>query len=246
MNTIKEYINEALFSRGGEDIVSKIDSSYKLDMPKTPKEYLNYMCAWNKVITELYELSYDNAGGLIKHTGEFMSYVFRLYFGNLPNFHLEAPSEWSISGDENKKVPIHKIRVYDAKMDDVIVKTGQIKISPKINKMIDDLAVATKEREIMKLKNDLTDAVYNSTGAKMMPGFVCTAEAWLIARRAEGISRLRVFDASSFLRNFNSKYLQENRNGMLGFLSKIKLAMGKSPYTKEATQLLQNVYGEWA
>ena len=113
-------------------------------------------------------------------------------------------------------------------MDDVLVKAGQIKINPKINKMIDDLAAATKEREIMKLKSDLTDAVYNSTGAKMMPGYVCTAEAWLIARRAEGISRLRVFDASSFLRNFNSKYLQENRNGML------------------VTRLLQNVYGEWA
>ena len=175
-----------------------------------------------------------------------MSYVFRLYFGNLPNFHLDAPSEWSISGDENKKVPIHKIRIYDAKMDDVFVKTGQIKISPKINKMIDDLATATKEREIMKLKNDLTDAVYNSTGAKMMPGYVCTAEAWLIARRADGISRLRVFDASSFLRNFNSKYLQENRNGMLGFLTKIKLAMEKSQYREESARLFRNVYSQWA
>jgi hypothetical protein len=112
--------------------------------------------------------------------------------------------------------------------------------------MVDDLAVATKERELMQLKGDLTDAVYSGVGVKTMRGYVCTAETWLIARRTDGISQMRVSDASSFLRNFNSKYLQENRNGMLWFLSRIKLAMEKSPFREELTQLLQNVYKKWA
>lgn len=248
MKNIKTYVDESIFA--GDDIEDKIkdiNASLTLPRPKTPVEYLNYMCAWNKILAELYESSYDDTGGLIKRPGEFLSYVFRLYFTNLPNFHLEAPSEWSISGDENKKVPIYKVNVYDTKMDDVLVKRGRTKINQSvIDNMIEKLSQVTKEREVMELRDKLTDNVYSGTGAKMMPGYVCTAEAWMISHRTEGISQLSVSDASIFLHNFNSDYLKENRNSMLKFLSKIKLAMEKSMYREESTQLLRNIYRQWA
>lgn len=252
MKTIKGYIDESLFSREDTDTrVDNINSALTINgLPKTSQEYLNYMCAWNKILAELYESSYDDTGGLIRYPGEFLSYVFRLYFANLPNFHLEVPLEWSISGDENKKVPIYKVHIYDPKMDDVIVKRGRVKINQSaVDNMIEKLFQATKEREIMEFRDNLTDNVYSGASAKTMPGYVCTAEAWMIAHRAEGISQLRVFDASIFLRNFNSDYsdyLKENRNSMLKFLVKIKLAMEKSLYREESIQLFRNVYREWA
>ena len=249
MKNIKTYINESLFTGDIDDKIKDINASLTLPQPKTQIEYLNYMCAWNKILAELYESSYDDTGGLIKHAGEFLAYVFRLYFANLPNFHLEVPSEWLMSGDENKKVPIYKVNIYDTKMDDVIVKRGRVKINQSaIDNMIEKLSRATKEREIMEFRDKLTDNVYSGAGAKMMPGYVCSSEAWIIARRAEGISQLSASDAwtSTFLSNFNSDYLKENRNSMLKFLSKIKLAMEKSQYHEESNRLLRNVYRQWA
>ena len=256
MKNIKTYINESLFTGDIDDKIKDLNASLTLPQPKTPVEYLNYMCAWNKILAGIYDMAYDNTGGLIKHSGEFLSYVFRLYFANLPNFHLEAPSEWSISGDENKKVPIYRVNIYDIKMDDVIVKRGRVKINQStIDNTIEKLSRATKEREIMEFRDKLTDNVYSGASAKMMPGYVCTAEAWSIAHRAEGISQLSVSDASIFLSdasifliNFNSDYsdyLKENRNSMLKFLSKIKLAMEKSQYREESARLFRNVYSQW-
>lgn len=250
MKNIKTYVDESLFTGDIDDKIKDINASMELPRPKTPVEYLNYMCAWNKILAELYDMTYDDTGGLIKHSGEFLSYIFRLYFANLPKFHLEVPSEWSISRDESKKVPIYRVNIYDVKMDDVIVKRGRVKINQSaIDNTIEKLSRATKEREIIKFRDDLTDNVYSGAGAKMMPGYVCTAEAWAIDHRTEGISQLSASDASIFLINFNSDYsdyLKENRNSMLKFLSKIKLAMEKSQYREESTRLFRNVYRRWA
>jgi hypothetical protein len=247
MKNIKTYVDESLFAGDIEDKIKDLNASLTLPQPKNPVEYLNYMCAWNKILAELYDMTYDDTGGLIKHSGEFLSYIFRLYFANLPKFHLEVPSEWSLSGDENEKVPIYRINIYDTKMDDVIVKRDRIKINQSaVDNMIEKLSRATKEREIMKFRDVLTDIVYGGAAAKMMPGYVCSAEAWTIAHRAEGISQLSASDAPIFLRNFNYDYLKENRNNMLKFLSKIKLAMEKSQYREESTRLFRNIYRQWA
>ena len=73
MKTIKGYIDESLFGGAdAEERASSLNNSLKLSyLPKTPQEYLNYMCAWNKIHNAVYNMKTES--------GELLAYIFRIY-----------------------------------------------------------------------------------------------------------------------------------------------------------------------
>lgn len=219
MNTIKEYIDEALFSKGSATIADRIDASYKItQLPKTPQEYLNYMCAWNKIHNAVYNIKPES--------GEFLSYIFRIYFENIPDFHLTDKTPYIYSK-------------YDIGLDDVLVKKGPIKFNKaEVNKLLDELANATDESEpdVIDLRSTLREISYavGKRSSSYTPG--------AIGIRAAGISQPTVSGAKLYIPKADAKYLRENAKQMMTFIDEFKNAMEKGLYREEAKQYFKTVY----
>lgn len=221
MKTIKGYIDESLFGGAdAEERASSLNKSLKLShLPKTPQEYLNYMCAWNKIHNAVYNMETES--------GEFLAYMFRIYFENLPNFHLtdKAPNIYS---------------KYDIGLDDILVEKGPIKFNKaEVNRLIDKLMNATNEWDIINLRTMLRNISY---ACGNHDGFSTSFTPGAIGIRAAGIAQPTVFGAKLYLPKADAKYVRENAKQMLTFVDEFESAMEKSPYREEAKQHFKTVY----
>jgi hypothetical protein len=220
MKNLKVNIDEALFSGNREDIVNKIDSSYTLQrLPKTPQEYLNYMCAWNNIHNAVYDMKTES--------GEFLAYIFRIYFENIPDFHLVDKVPYSYSK-------------YDIGLDDILVEKGPIKFNKaEVNRLLDELMNATDKSDIIELRSKLRDISY---ALGKLGGFTSSYTPGAVWLRAAGIAQPTVYGAKLYLAKVDSKYLRENAKQMLTFVDEFKNAMEKGPYREEAKQYFKTVY----
>ena len=234
MNTIKGYINEALFSKGPTTIVDRIDASYKLSrLPKTEKEYLNYMCAWNLVFQQCYEAIEASCINM----GELMAYMYRLYFCNLPNFHLKlkgSPYEYNI---------LHRESKYDTSFDEYLAQRGKLSYDETfVNNKLDEMTSLPdrKIRQIRTIRDDITDIAY----AGKMESSV-TEEAWVIARRAVYLSRKNWTEAKSNFIKGSSKWFYDNSIEMLQWLDVIKSTMMKSIYKDSMKKVFDSLEADF-
>lgn len=221
MKTIKGYIDESLFGGAdAEERASSLNNSLKLSHPpKTPQEYLNYMCAWNKIHNAVYNMKTES--------GELLAYIFRIYFENLPDFHLTNKAPYSYSK-------------YDVKLDDVLVEKGPIKFNKtEVNRLLDELMNATDESDVIELRSKLRDISY---ALGKLGGFTSSYTPSAIGLRAAGIAQPTVSGAKLYIPKVNAKYLHENAIQMMTFVDEFKNAMEKSPYREEAKQYFKTVY----
>lgn len=223
MKTLQTNIDEVLFSKGSATIADRIDASYKISrLPKNEKEYLNYMCAWNLVFQQCYETIEDSC----KNMGELIAYIYRVYFWNLPDFHIQ------LKGTQEERHLIKNGYKYDADLDSYLAGKGKLSYNESsVNSQLDEMTSLPDEkiRQIRKIRNNITDIAYSGK----LNGNV-TTEAWVIARRAEFLSSANWTEAkTNKVVHCDAKSFYENSMEMLGWIDVIKSTMMKSIYKKD-------------
>ena len=127
MKNIKTYVDESLFTGDIDDKIKDLNASLTLPQPKTPVDYLNYIGAWMIWIEQIYSSVFIVRSLDKKDANDLLEYLFNLYIGNLPNYHIDLNAlKKMFPYLQPDKYDKYDIRFkYDIYFDGVMVKSGK-------------------------------------------------------------------------------------------------------------------------
>lgn len=132
MNTLQHHINEALFGKEEFSPGKTVDRMFSLTKPKDEVDYLNYLCAWYRILATMFYApttcywflgQYANKETYVEY-GKTLLELYRL---NLPDFHIETTDkEYKDINYEAYNIESITMTGYEEKWDDMIVKKGKM------------------------------------------------------------------------------------------------------------------------
>lgn len=225
MKTLQYNIEEALFSKGPSTLTQRLDASWTIPSPKNEKDYLAYMSAWAAVFLVLFQQDCfkDN---------HFESYVFELYFANLPNYHLD--------GTRIAKERRNYSLAYDANWDEGFVVKGKLQYDKAyVDKTLKAITSEENMSKAVTIGAYLEDSIAVGKQTNTVP-----TESWAISRRADALLCRTYTSAKGSIKNIKPAEYYEQQQAFFGWLETIHETMKNSLF-KDKAELLFKVISSY-